>query len=44
MLAFSVAALVGQIALRRLTNDDGLEAEAVADFVASLILDGLRPR
>ena len=44
MIAFSVAALIGQIALRRLTTDDGLEAGVVAEFVVSLVLDGLRPR
>ena len=44
MIAFSVAALIGQIALRRLTTDDGLDAAVVADFVVSLVLDGLRPR
>ncbi len=44
MIAFSVAALVGQLALRRLATDDGLPAEVVADFVVTLLLDGLRPR
>jgi AcrR family transcriptional regulator len=44
MIAFSVAALIGQIALRRLTTDDGLDAAVVAEFVVSLVLDGLRPR
>ncbi len=44
MIAFSVAALIGQLALRRLATDDGLSAEVVADFVVSLLLDGLRPR
>ncbi len=42
--AFSVAALVGQLAYRRLTTDDGLDAGVVADFVVHLIMDGLRPR
>ncbi|MHB1444449.1 MAG: TetR/AcrR family transcriptional regulator [Acidimicrobiales bacterium] len=42
--AFSVAALVGQLAYRRLTTDDGLEADVVADFVVGLVMDGLRPR
>lgn len=42
--AFSIAALVGQLAHRRLTTDDGLEAGVVADFVVRLLLDGLRPR
>ena len=44
MVAFSVAALISQIAHRRLTTDDGLGADIVADFVVSLVLDGLRPR
>jgi AcrR family transcriptional regulator len=44
MVAFAVAALVGQLALRRLTTDDGVSASVVADFVVTLLLDGLRPR
>jgi AcrR family transcriptional regulator len=44
MIAFSVAALVSQLALRRLTTDDGLPAEVVADFVVTMLVDGLRPR
>ncbi len=44
VIAFSVAALIGQLALRRLTTDDGLDAAVVADFVVSMVLDGLRPR
>ncbi|HKY15364.1 MAG TPA: helix-turn-helix domain-containing protein [Microthrixaceae bacterium] len=44
MIAFSVAALIGQLALRRLATDDGLPADVVADFVVTLLLDGLRPR
>ncbi|MHB8329149.1 MAG: TetR/AcrR family transcriptional regulator [Acidimicrobiales bacterium] len=44
MVAFSVAALVGQIAHRRLVTDDGLSAAVVADFVVSLLLNGLLPR
>lgn len=44
MVAFSLAALIGQLAHRRLSTDDGLEAGIVADFVVSLVLDGLRPR
>jgi AcrR family transcriptional regulator len=44
MVAFSVAALIGQIALRRLSTDDGLGADVVADFVVSLVMEGLRPR
>ena len=44
MVAFSLAALIGQLAHRRLTTDDGVGAGVVADFVVSLVLDGLRPR
>jgi AcrR family transcriptional regulator len=44
MVAFSLAALIGQIAHRRLTTDDGLDAAVVADFVVSLVLEGLLPR
>src|SRR2546421_9349587 len=44
VVAFSVAALIGQLAHRRLTTDDGLEAAVVADFVVSLIMKGLLPR
>jgi len=44
IVAFSVAALIGQLALRRLTTSDGLEAAVLADFVVSMTLDGLLPR
>ncbi|MGH9186536.1 MAG: TetR/AcrR family transcriptional regulator [Acidimicrobiales bacterium] len=44
MIAFSVAALISQLALRRLATDDGMPAGVVADFVVTLLLDGLRPR
>ena len=44
MVAVSVAALVGQIAHRRVVTDDGLPAAAVADFVVSLLLNGLLAR
>ena len=44
MVAFSVAALVSQLALRRLETDDGVPTSVVADFVVTLLLDGLRPR
>jgi AcrR family transcriptional regulator len=44
MVAFSLAALIGQIAHRRLTTDDGLDAAVVADYVVSLVLNGLLPR
>jgi AcrR family transcriptional regulator len=44
MIAFSVAALISQLALRRLATDDGVPASIVADFVVTLLLEGLRPR
>lgn len=42
--AFAIVALVGQLALRRTSTDDGLSAEALASLVVDLVLDGLRPR
>ena len=44
MVAYTLAALIGQLAHRRLSTDDGVTAGQVADFVVSLALDGLRPR
>jgi AcrR family transcriptional regulator len=44
MVAFTVAALIGQLAHRRLITDDGLTAAEVADFVLEFIGNGLRPR
>ncbi len=44
MLAFSLAALIGQLAHRRLSTDDGVTAGEVADIVVSFSLNGLLPR
>lgn len=44
MVAYTLAALVGQLAHRRLSTDDDVTAVQVADFVVSMVLDGLRPR
>lgn len=44
MVAYTLAALIGQLAHRRLSTDDGVTAAEVADFVVLLVLDGLRPR
>jgi TetR/AcrR family fatty acid metabolism transcriptional regulator len=44
MLAFSLAALIGQLAHRRLTTDDGVSTTDVSDIVVSFALNGLRPR
>ncbi len=42
MVAYTLAALVGQLAHRRLSTDDDVTAAQVADFVVALVLDGLR--
>jgi len=42
VIAFSIGALIGQFSSRRLTNDDGMSADQLADFVVTLVLDGLR--
>jgi AcrR family transcriptional regulator len=44
MMAFAITSLVGQLAHRRLTTDDGLSAGVAAGFVVELLLNGLRPR
>lgn len=44
LVAFSAAAIISQMARRRLTTDDGLSAEDAAAFTVDLLLDGLRPR
>jgi AcrR family transcriptional regulator len=44
MVAYTLAALVGQLAHRRLSTDDDVTAAQVAGFVVALVLDGLRPR
>lgn len=44
LAAFSVAALIGQLAQRRSETDDGIDADAMADFVVWFIMDGLRKR
>lgn len=44
LVAFSAAAIIGQMALRRLSTDDGLTADEAAAFTVDLLLDGLRPR
>jgi uncharacterized membrane protein len=44
MVAYTLAAMVGQLAHRRLSTDDDVTPAQVADFVVALLLDGLRPR
>ncbi|MBX7160504.1 MAG: TetR/AcrR family transcriptional regulator [Acidimicrobiia bacterium] len=41
-LAFCAAALIGQLAYRRLSTDDGIDTDTAVDFVASLLMDGMR--
>lgn len=44
VVAYAAASLIGQLAYRRLSTDDGLSPAEAAEFVVSLLLDGLRPR
>lgn len=44
MVAYTLAVVIGHLAHRRLTIDDGVSATQAADFVVALILNGLRPR
>ncbi|MGH9170071.1 MAG: TetR/AcrR family transcriptional regulator [Acidimicrobiales bacterium] len=44
MSAFAITALVGQLAHRRLTTDDGQTAGVAAEFLVNLLLDGLLER
>lgn len=41
-LAFCAAALIGQLAYRRLSTDDGIDTDTAVDFVASLLMEGMR--
>ena len=43
LVAYTLTVLIGQIAHRRLTTDDGITAAEAADFVVSLVMKGLRP-
>ena len=42
-VAHTLTVLIGQIAHRRITADDGLTAAEAADFIVSLVMKGLRP-
>jgi hypothetical protein len=44
MVAYTLVALVGQLAHRRLSTDHDITAAQVVDFVVTLVLDGLRQR
>jgi AcrR family transcriptional regulator len=43
LVAYSLTVLIGRIAYRRLTTDDGLTAAEAADFIVALVMRGLRP-
>jgi AcrR family transcriptional regulator len=44
VISYSIAALIGQVALRRLVTNDGLSASVVADFIVDLLFYGIAPR
>lgn len=44
MVAYTLTALIGQLARRRLTTDDGITAAELTDFVVSFVFNGLRSR
>jgi AcrR family transcriptional regulator len=44
LVAVSVVAFIGQLAQRRLTTDDGVDAATAADFAVTVLLEGLLPR
>jgi AcrR family transcriptional regulator len=43
LVAFTLSALIGDMAHRRTATDDGVSAAEAADFVVSLVMKGLRP-
>jgi AcrR family transcriptional regulator len=43
LVAHTLTVLIGQIAHRRLSTDDGITAAEAADFIVSLVMKGLRP-
>lgn len=43
LVGYTLTALIGHMAHRRLTTDDGISATEAADFVVSLVIKGLRP-
>lgn len=44
LVAFTVTAMVSQLAIRRLSVDDGFSAEEAAGFVVSMVFDGIGTR
>jgi AcrR family transcriptional regulator len=43
LVAYTLTVLIGRIAYRRLTADDGLTAAEAADFIVGLVMNGLQP-
>jgi hypothetical protein len=43
LVAYILTALIGHMAHRRLTTDDGATAAEAADPVVALVINGLRP-
>jgi AcrR family transcriptional regulator len=43
LVAYMLTALIGHMAYRRLTTDDGVSAAEAADLVVALVIKGLRP-
>ena len=43
LVAYTLTALIGHMAHRRLTTNDGISAAEAADFIVSLVIKGLRP-
>jgi hypothetical protein len=41
LVAYTLTALIGHMAHRRLTTDDGVNAAEAADFIVSLVIKGL---
>jgi AcrR family transcriptional regulator len=43
LVAYTLTALIGHMAHRRLTHDDGVSAAEAADFIVTLVMNGLHP-
>jgi len=43
LVAYILTALIGHMAHRRLSTDDGVSAAEAADLVVALVIKGLRP-
>jgi hypothetical protein len=43
LVAYMLTALIGHMAHRRLSTDDGISSSEAADLVVALVIKGLRP-